>query len=518
MLRRLAPLAVAVLAVVVAACGSSGSGADADPAAVAPPGAPFYVEVTLRPEGGVRDDALAAAGKVLRTDDPEAKIGEVVQDVLDDTSSKVDFAKDIEPWLGNRGGLWVTMPAKADGEPEVGAAIAVKDADLAREKIVELAKRGGEKLTHHEVDGNGYDVDEDDTAVAVEDDYAIVGSEAAVRKALGTTLDGDSLADDERYKNAIDPLTDDHLAHYYLDTKAFFDAALRDPETSRALGPLRSMFSGQLGQPQAASFSADGDRLLLESFTKGGDLLTRLGGLSGLPASDLLAQLPADSLGAAAVPKLGESLRTYFNEFAGAFGGAAASEQLKSELGIDLEQDVFAWMGDAGLFVRGGLDTPFNGALVIESTDETKSTNAFGKLVGIARARGGLDPQPTRVDGADAAFAVETPETPGPVIFARGNGRVVVAVGQQAAADGLSASQTLEGSDVLVRADNALGGEVDTTLFVAMTQVLALLEAAAAGDPDFAKARPYLEALDVVAAGSKQDGDTLRSRFGVGLK
>jgi hypothetical protein len=46
---------------VLSACGASGSGNGADPAAAVPRGVPFYLEVTVRPEGVTREDALAAA-------------------------------------------------------------------------------------------------------------------------------------------------------------------------------------------------------------------------------------------------------------------------------------------------------------------------------------------------------------------------------------------------------------------------------------------------------------------------
>ena len=43
------------------------------PAKAVPAGAALYFEGVVRPEGDQRDDVLDAAGKVLHTDDPEAK-------------------------------------------------------------------------------------------------------------------------------------------------------------------------------------------------------------------------------------------------------------------------------------------------------------------------------------------------------------------------------------------------------------------------------------------------------------
>jgi hypothetical protein len=519
MLRRLAVLFSLAPVVLLAACGASSAGTGADPAAAVPRGVPFYVEVTFRPEGGTRDGALAAAGKVLRAPDPEARIRELMQQLFRSDGSKVDFAKDIDPWVGDRGGLWVTAPAAGNGKPGVGGVVAVKDAELARTKIAELATRHGEKLTHHTVGDRSYDVDTDGMAVAVEEDYAIAGTEAEVKRSLAA-LDADGLDADAKYKRAIDPLTSDRLAHYYIDAKAFVDAALKaDPEAAKQLGPFQGMLGAQLGEPQAGSFSADGDRLVIESFSSGGGLLAKVPGLAGLSASSLLAELPADAWGALAVPKVGESLRTVFNVFAGALGGSMATSELQRQFGIDLEQDVFAWMGDAGLFVRGTTVDAVDGALVVQVTDEARAATSFGKIVGLLRTRGGLDPQPVRIDGAQSAFEVRLPDAPRAIVLARGNGRVVVGYGEDAAVQGLSASKHLDGSATLNGAKNALGGDVDPALFVAIAPVLALAEAGgASSDPDYQKAKRYLQALDVVAAGSKQDGDRLRSRFAVGLR
>ena len=70
MLRAASLAALALLAALVAACGGGAAAGEADPASAVPADALVYIEAVVRPEGDLRDDALAAAGKVLRTDDP----------------------------------------------------------------------------------------------------------------------------------------------------------------------------------------------------------------------------------------------------------------------------------------------------------------------------------------------------------------------------------------------------------------------------------------------------------------
>ena len=142
---------------------------------------------------------------------------------------------------------------------------------------------------------------------------------------------------------------------------------------------------------------------------------------------------------------------------------------------------------------------------------------AYGKLVGLARTRGGLDPQPVRVAGADAAFDLGLPDAPRPFVFARGHGKVVLAYGRTAAAEALAPSHTLGDSATYQDAKDALDG-AEPSLVVSMPAVVALAEAANGSDPDFRKAKPYLDAFDVIASGAEQDGDKTRSRFVAGLR
>jgi hypothetical protein len=85
---RLIALPCLLLALGLAACGGGGGAAGADPASAVPSGTSIYFEGVVRPEGDQRDDVLDAARKVLRTDDPERKLRELVDKGLEDSESK----------------------------------------------------------------------------------------------------------------------------------------------------------------------------------------------------------------------------------------------------------------------------------------------------------------------------------------------------------------------------------------------------------------------------------------------
>jgi hypothetical protein len=78
--------AAALIAVsLLIGCGGGGSADDRSPATAVPADALFYAEMVVRPEGSLREDALDAAGKVLFTDDPEARIRELMREAFEDT-------------------------------------------------------------------------------------------------------------------------------------------------------------------------------------------------------------------------------------------------------------------------------------------------------------------------------------------------------------------------------------------------------------------------------------------------
>ena len=103
MLRDVRLAVVLLLLALLAGCGGSGSGAGdgEDPASAVPANAPLYMEASVRPEGDTRDHALDALGKILQTDDPQAKIDELLEKAFAEADEpKITYEKDIKPWLG----------------------------------------------------------------------------------------------------------------------------------------------------------------------------------------------------------------------------------------------------------------------------------------------------------------------------------------------------------------------------------------------------------------------------------
>jgi hypothetical protein len=508
---------LATLAVVAVACGDSSSGSSGDPAALVPARASFYLEAAVQPQGDRHDDAVAAAAKIMGTDDPGAKLRGLIDEALAKEGGGLTWEKDFAPWLGEYAGVWASN--LAGDQPDFAVVIAATDTDAAKAALARIEKADGSQSTAHSYQGVDYELDDDQTASGVVDDYVVIGTEAAFKRTVDTR-DGDKLQDSDRYKEAIDVLDDDRLGHYYVDVAPLVDAALEaDPAAAQQFEQFKSVFQFDKLGPVVGSLQADGDGMALDTVVTGvpDGAFRTLAELS-TGGGDLLGELPGDAWAAFVTRDLGRSAESMFSTFAGALGGVAITQQIKQETGLDLQQDIFSWVGDAGLFARGSGVSDVDGGLVIEATDEGKAAAAFSKIVGLVAKQNGAAPEPRDVAGADAAFAIAISGAEKPLILARGNGRVVATYGEQAASAALAPDSKLGDSDGFAAAQDILGDDMDPTLLLSIGDVIKLADAMGATDAEFDKARPYLESLGVVTAGGSSDGDTLKSRLAVTLK
>lgn len=502
---RLASLAALLLAVFLIACGGGGGAADADPASAIPRDALFYVEATARPEGELRSDALEAAGKILRTEDPEAKFRELLDEAED-----FDYDRDVKPWLGDRAGMWVSGRLDENEEPGVAGAIAVTDREAAEEAINSARERKGVATRNRTHAGVEYTVAED-SAYAFVDDFVLFGDEPELRRTIDA-LQGDGLADHEPYQNAIEDLEGDRLAHFYVDTRRVMElAAESDPQQAQA---LKALIPFDRLPPVAGALLVDGSRLAIDVHAElPPGSAGRLVPLLGTGGSPMLEELPADAWGAQAMPRFGETIRAALKGFAGAIGGAAIERQL----GFDLERDLLSWVGDAALFIRGDSIDSIDGGLVLGIRDKAAAESAFGRIVGALQARQGVNATPVKVEGAEIAFQWAD-EAPKPIVMARGEDKVVVAYGTEAAADALSPDEELGDSELYERTTDLLGDDAEPSFLLSLPAVVKLVDAAGDTGREWQQAKPYVETFDIVAIGGSTDGGDARVRFVAGLK
>jgi len=510
---------VLLTAVLFAACGGAGGAADADPAKAVPAGTSIYLEGVVRPEGDQRDDVLDAAGKVLRTDDAERKIHELIDQGLKESDGPaMSYKDDIAPWLGEKAGVWVAAVNRP--EPGYVVLVATKDTEKAQEAIDAGVKEDGGKVKQRSYEDVDYQVDEDGVAAGIVGDFFTVGTEAEFKRTV-KAVDGDTLADDKRFKNTIDELDDDRLGLFYVDLKPVFEQALKaDPQARQQYEQIRSIFPVDKLEPLAGALFADGDRIALDTLMSGPGTkaLRAFAPFLGTGETALVSELPGDSWAAFGAPNVGPGLKTLFNTVAGAFGGAAAAQQLEQQFGLNLERDVFGWIGDIAVFLRGSDKASFEGGLVIKATNAANMRGAFGKLVGLLQSQGGQKVSPIKVKGAAAAFQTGSNNLGKPVILARSEDRVAIAVGEAAAADALAPADKLGDSELYSQAKDAMGGDFEPSFLLSMPDVIRAVDAMGETDADWTKAKPYLAAFTVIASGGTFEDDEFHSRVVAGLK
>ena len=396
------------------------------------------------------------------------------------------------------------------------AVLASTDEDEARAALDRAVKGSGKPFSARTYKDVRYQVNDEGGAAAVTGDFVVLGSEAELKRTLDVLDGGRALAGDDRYKKALEPLAGDRLGTAYFDLKALFAAAAaQNPAASAQFQQLNRIVPMNALGPLAVGFTADGDRLAAESAFGG---IKAYRDRFGAGSAPLIQGLPGDSWLAVGLPNFGVGFRSGYDSAVGSLGGAALEQQLKSQTGLDLRQDVFSWIGDVAFFMRGDSKDTVNGAAVISVTDEAAAWNGFGKLVGVVQSQGGVRARPVPVKGAESAFAFAAPGSPEPVVAARSKDKVVIAFGEDAAADALSPSQTMAGSPTYEAAKAALGDGIEPGFLLAMPPVVSLLGSTAKDKAEFAQAKPYLDAFAVIAAGAKQDGDTARGRVVAGLR
>ena len=91
-----------------------------------PASAPIYAEAAVQPTGERREDALAAAGKLLRTGDPAGKLRQLIDDGLAENGGGLTWEKDFAPWLGEDAGVWASNLEAP--KPSWAVIVATKDA------------------------------------------------------------------------------------------------------------------------------------------------------------------------------------------------------------------------------------------------------------------------------------------------------------------------------------------------------------------------------------------------------
>ncbi|MDQ3573186.1 MAG: DUF3352 domain-containing protein, partial [Actinomycetota bacterium] len=315
LLGRLQPRTLAVAAfasVAVASCGDDAEVASG-PASLMPPDAPVYIEAVVSPQGEQAervDGLLAKLGEVplLGT---VTNPGELIKGAIEDSAAgsgiSLDFAEDVDPWLGERIGFSV-LSAGDDVERFV-AALETTDEDATAEtlqRILEEDAAPNEEHTYEDV--TYYTSATDEYAVGVFDGHLVLATRDDFEAAVDAAAGSESLADGGEIEEATAGLADDRLATLLLDFDQLAELMTGSPEDLEELERAKQVVPAIFEEPLAVGLGVDEQAIYIEQVSP------ELEGQPALAGSENLASAPGDSLGAFGLDGLGD-LITFVTDF-----------------------------------------------------------------------------------------------------------------------------------------------------------------------------------------------------------
>ncbi|WP_327591195.1 DUF3352 domain-containing protein [Nonomuraea sp. NBC_00507] len=302
-----------------------------------------------------------------------------------DSDSKIDFAKDVDPWLGSRIGFAAVPSGKQ--EPDFAVAVQVKDQEQAKAGIAKL------------MDGDKY-------GISFRDDYALLTANQGLADKYAQA-EG-SLADNAEFSEDMGAVGEQGVLSFWADMGGLIDLAKKElPADQRAaIDKIKdARFAGALRFDSAYVELAG----------------TVRGGTGMLPQGDLpkanLGTLPATTAGALSISGLDQVVTKQWSEIekqASATGAAEIKqliEQAKTQFGLELPADLATVFGkNFTLAVDSeGLNSDQIKGGVRIATDPAKAQAILDKIQQAMTSSGQPAPQIAKVAG-DGVFTVATTE------------------------------------------------------------------------------------------------------------
>ncbi|MEU4536861.1 DUF3352 domain-containing protein [Streptosporangium sp. NPDC023825] len=385
-------LLAAIAALVVALVGGGGffainllSGGGAQPHDVLPGNAIGYVRLDLDPAANQKVALFTIARKFTTTkdsftgEDPRQAIFNLFKKDAD-SLGKIDYAADVEPWLGVRAGVAALPPAKTGAAPGVVVAVQVTDQDKAKAGIAKLM--GEEKY-----------------GIAFREDYALL---TATQAEAGKAAAAEPLSGNANFSDDLSALGETGVLSFWADAGKLAgiapELAAQDPTALAQIKNVRV----------AGALRFDGEYVELAGISRGAESLDM-----GTPEASKIGTLPASTAGAISISGLGEVIGKQWAQLMKSADQAAGggvqqfTDQAKQRYGLALPDDLVTLLGkNITLAIdSGGLNTsqPKFGAKIV--TDPAKAQEVVGKIEKFLADSGTAVPQLAKVPG-DGVFVL----------------------------------------------------------------------------------------------------------------
>lgn len=511
------PALAAIAALLVAGCGSgssSDSSAGSGLADVASPGSLVFVEGQLQPKGELKQNV----DSVAKTFTGGEGLGEFVISELESSASQegesFDFAKEVEPWLGEKGGVaFEHLDGGELSEPLI--AIQTTNATAAQSFIDKRTQQGKSPSKNVSYEGVEFKVGgPEDNAVGLIDETVVLAQSEKEFKAAVDASKGESLGGEDRFQNAIANASSGSFADVYVDVGGIITQSEDEIDT-----PTRELLQSAGVDPNEATAVAS---VIPQSEQIVVDLSSELGGKEAPvgDASELLGSLPASSFAAFSSAEFSAQLKEAIDSLdeTGVPPDLEPGE-LKSSLeqaGVNIDE-IAGSLEDAAVFAEGNSRNSLGGALVLTSKS-SEAADAIGSLGTLLR--GARVPGVTVLSGKASGFSISNAELGSKplVVVAKGD-RIAIGYGLAPALAGLNAGSgaTLSGTPGYKAAVSALG-KTPISGYIDGPAALHLAEALVPrSKTDFWEAVPYLKKVTYIGVGRATNDEVATAKLIAGI-
>ncbi len=313
-------VAVAVVATAGVAVGLSLSGGGGQPEDLVPANAVAYVDVDLDPSASQKLNAVRFF-RHFPSADAALGAGDDLRQFMAKgfTNSSVDYATDIEPWLGRRYGLAV-IPAAAGAPPVVEAVLQVSNDAAARQDLPKVLPAGAD--------------------FAMADGFVVITSAPTSAASIVAQAHVGNLGDSSAFTDALAPYGDG-VASFYVDMPALTRLM------QQSVPGLAGAFSNPLNSQEltgvlagVVKFEPDAVEVLAGAPTK-----------DAAAPSTMVQTLPDTTVAAVGISGYGDAVKQQWAQLMKQMSGIAGSPpghaqaQLEHQTGMNLPDDLIALLG-----------------------------------------------------------------------------------------------------------------------------------------------------------------------------
>ncbi len=453
-----------LLGVLLAACGSSSPPSAMDPTPLVPPNAAFYLDLTIRPQGSLRASAESALTRLIGHS-PDPALRRAVNKLL--RRSKLDWSRDIQPWLGQHVALFGT--GFSAGSLALVAPTTNPSAALAAlrgaERGAHAAATTYKGIRYQEGSQNGRP-----EAFGIVGHAAVIGGPAAFQ-AVVDAYHGRSIENVSGFSSAFGALPANSLVEGYINgpsTGAAIRALLAAVPSSvplstaaqaRVFDLMARRFRGQYAFAIAVSshsFTVDFRSSLARPGQRGD--VSRLAGQSWLA----LSTGAVNGLGTASLLEGPLAHNPIF---------ALGLARFRQRFGVDLVHDVLPALGPIQLSVQGTSPAMLGAGLALTPVDPAAAHRLLAAIFHRASHSRSLS-----VHGSPSAFTVTRGALPIPrVSVAEGAGRVL-ATFDETLNQALAPATLLSSNPDFQRARAALPAGSRISLFIDFRSLTTLVQ------------------------------------------